>query len=278
MRSIISVIQHLFSSLGRILGTHVVLFILAFILEAPVPLQAACPPLVKPLDMPLAEQVAKHTPTDRPLTDTELLKRFKNGDIKMPALQVVPLSGPLPLTVSVVLSVLSGDGPTQIEIDLDGSGTFKPVDARFNPHSGIQETKLSHTYESEGTFQMTLRIRDSQGGVTTHSKQVVVMSQAAFEASLHELWVHYKASLQRNDITSALECMHSLVRDEYRRILPEVLKSGTPINRILTDIRFQNLSALRAEFEMMRPGPRGDFSYLVVFEIDVDGVWRLRSM
>ena len=279
MRKILSAIQHVVLSLARTRRTHVVAIVLPFILGMPaVLLQAACPPLVRPPETSLIEQLARHTPKHRPLTETELLKLLKNGDIKMPLLQVAPLSGPLPLTINVGLSFLSGDRPAEIEIDLEGNGTFIPVDTRFDPHSGIQERKLSHTYEQEGTFPVTLRVRDNNGAVTTHSKQVVVLSEAAFEAGLQELWVDYKASLRKNDITSALECMHSSVRDEYRRILPEVLKSGTPINHILTDIRFKHLSLLRAEFEMVRPGARGDFSYLVVFELDVDGVWRLRSM
>jgi len=279
MATILSAIHHVVWSLVTPIK-HVVVFILPFIMGVPVLLHAACPPLVKPLEMSLIEQLAKNTPKDRPLTDTELLKLLKSGDITMPPLQVVPLSGPLPLTVNVALSFLSGDGSAEIEIDLDGNGAFKPVDTRFDKHSGIQEGRLKHTYGREGTFQITSRIRGSKGGVSTHSKQVVVMSQAAFETGLQQLWADYKSSLQRNDITSALECMHSLVRDEYRRILPEIIKSGTRINQILTDIRFQHLhlSGPRAEFEMVRPGPSGEFSYLVVFELDVDGVWRLRSM
>lgn len=110
---------------------------------------------------------------------------------------------------------------------------------------------------------MTLRVRDSKGGITNHSKQVVVTSQAAFETSLQQVWADFKISLQNGDITSALECMHSTVRGEYQKLLPAVLKSGTPINEILTDIRFQRLDGLTAEFEMTRMGSRGEFSYLV---------------
>ena len=276
MRNICSVFQHGVWSLAGIAKITLVASVLPLILGVPV-LQAACPPLVKPPEMSLTAQLAMHTPNDRPLTDTELLKLLKNGDIKMPALQVAPLSGPLPLTINVTLSFLSGDSPAEIEIDLEGNGNFMPVAMRFDS-PGIEERTLSHTYDQEGNFQVTLRVHDSDGGVTIHSKQVVVLSEAAFETDLQELWVDYKASLRRNDITSALECMHSSVRDEYRRILPEVLKSGTPINQILTDIRFHRLSGRRAEFEMVRPGTRSDLSYWVVFERDVDGVWRLRSM
>ena len=70
---------------------------------------------------------------------------------------------------------------------------------------------------------MTLRVHDNAGGVTTHAKQVVAMSKAAFETNL-----------ERGDITSALECVHSSVRDAYQKLLPEVLKSDTPINQILS--------------------------------------------
>ena len=169
------------------------------------------------------EQLARHAPKDRPLSDEELVKLLKSKDIKSPPLLVSPPSGPAPLTVTVGWFLLSDDNPAQIEIDLEGNETFKPVGVGFDPQSGIQNGKLRHIYEREGTFQVTLRVHDNAGGVTTHAKQVVAMSKAAFETSL-----------ERSDITSALECVHSSVRDAYQKLLPEVLKSGTPINQILS--------------------------------------------
>jgi hypothetical protein len=241
-------------------------------------LHAACPPFTKPQEMSVMEQLARHAPKDRPLSDEELVKLLKSGDIKSPPLLVSPPSGPAPLTVTVGWFLLSDDSPAQIEIDLEGNETFKPIGVGFDPHSGIQNGKLRHIYEREGTFQVTLRVRDNAGGVTTHAKQVVAMSKAAFETSLQRVWADYKSSLGSGDITSALECMHSSVRDAYQKLLPEVLKSGTPINQILSDIRFERLLGSSAEFEMVIQEPSSEVSYLVTFDLDVDGVWRLRFM
>lgn len=117
---------------------HVAALIFSFILAAPIILQAACPPFTKPQEMLLLEQLAKYKPKDRPLTDTELLKLVKSGDIKLLPLQVLPASGPAPLTINVAWYFLSGDSPFQFEIDLDGNGLFKPVDAGFDRQIGVQ--------------------------------------------------------------------------------------------------------------------------------------------
>ena len=95
---------------------------------------------------------------------------------------------------------------------------------------------------------------------------------------MQEMWADFRSALQKQDVASALECMHTKVRELYQKILPEVLTSGTPISEILPDIRFEHLLGGRANFEMVRTEPEGQISYLVEFELDIDGVWRLRFM
>src|ERR1043166_2301507 len=76
-------------------------FIVMCFALAPVLVCAACPPLSKPQEKSFLEQLAEHAPKDHPLTDADLLKLLRSGDINLPPLTVFPLSGPAPLDVDV---------------------------------------------------------------------------------------------------------------------------------------------------------------------------------
>jgi hypothetical protein len=105
---------------------------------------------------------------------------------------------------------------------------------------------------------------------------VTVKSKAQFEAETKVTWADFKTALGHRDIVAALNCTHASARDKYTKILPEVLKSQTPIDQILTDIRFIKLAAGRAEFEMLIKEGNDLVSYMVIFMLDRDGIWRIQ--
>jgi len=238
---------------------------------------AACPPLIKSRTEPsFLEQLARHTPKDRPFSGQELSDLTRAGNIKLPTLVVFPPNGPVPLTVTVYWSLLTKGSPSIIELDVEGKGSFRSTDSFFDPNSGIQEGKLNYIYERGGTFQPTLRARDEKGNVRTYQRQVVVKSKVQFETDLKTIWADFKTALRQRNIAAALNCTHASAREKYTKILPAVLKSQTPIDTILKDIKFDKLAAGSAEFEMLVKEGNDLVSYMVVFMIDEDGIWRIQ--
>jgi hypothetical protein len=222
------------------------------------------------------EQLAKHSTKGQPLSDQEMLNLMRSGEIKLPTWVVFPPNGPAPLTVEVHWSLLTNGSRYGIETDMEGNGAFVTKDSYFDPSSGIQEGKLKHTYERSGTFQPTLRVREGTGNVRTYLQQIVVKSKAQFETELKTTWADFKTVLSQHNIPAALNCTHASARDKYTKILPEVLKSTTPIDQILTDIQFVNLTPGRAEFRMLGKERNNLVSYMVEFLIDEDGIWRIK--
>ncbi|MGH7827823.1 MAG: hypothetical protein ACREQ7_21940 [Candidatus Binatia bacterium] len=220
------------------------------------------------------EQLAKHTPKDRPLSDKELLSLMRAGKIKFPPFVVYPANGPAPLTVDIQWSLLSNSGPLIVEFDAEGNGSFRSMDGWFDSHSGIHEGKFKNIYDRAAIYQPTLRVRDDKGNVTTHRRQVIVKSRAQFEAELKNTWADFKLALRNRDIAAALDCTHLSARDKYTKILPEILKSPTPTDEILSDIQFVKFAAGRVEFEMV---VKELMAYMALFRLDDDGVWRIHS-
>jgi hypothetical protein len=80
------------------------------------------------------------------------------------------------------------------------------------------------------------------------------------------------------EVGGALECRH---RESRKRYAPSFFKSlfvdrRTPVNA-LASIRLVEMHGTAAIYAMQRTCRRGQLSYQVTFEVDVDGVWRLRS-
>jgi hypothetical protein len=201
---------------------------------------------------------------------------MRAGAIKLPSLIVFPPNGPVPLTATVQWFVPTKGSRSIIEVDVEGKGSFRRTESFFDPSSGIQEGKLNHTYARSGTYQPTVRARDEKGSVSTHQREVIVKTTLQFETELKRIWADFKTALRQRDIAAALNCTHASARDKYTKILPEVLKSQSPIDTILTDIKFEKLAAGRAEFEMLVKKGNDLFSYMVVFRIDEDGIWRIQ--
>lgn len=81
------------------------------LLSLPAHALAICLPVVPTSSF--LESLARHTPSSRPLTDSEILALLEKGAVTLPPLQVAPLRGPAPLTVDVRWAVYPVDSPVR---------------------------------------------------------------------------------------------------------------------------------------------------------------------
>ncbi len=262
-----------------IVGTNrVCLFglLMVLLLSLPTYAMAGCPPLRATESF--FESLARHTPSSRAPTDAEILELLKKGAVTLPPLRVVPARGPVPLTVEVHWVAYPVDTPVQVEFDFDGDGVFELLGPKLDPQGGqLQDGRVTHSYQREGQFQVSMRVRDPQGYKGTHTTQLTVIPFATFDAELQGLWRELKTALRRGDVATALDCIHGSSRSRYQKSLPAMLKTGKPIGEILTDIQFVEFRGRAAEYQMVRMEEGKRLSYRVLFALDADGEWRLRS-
>ena len=190
---------------------------------------------------------------------------MKGGVIPGVPVGVWPPRGPAPLQVGVIW-LLPPEAPQAIEFDADGDGTPEVVDTRIE--------NFGHIYTKPGVYPAILRVRDREGRVTTHASPVTVLSPAAFEAELQGRWATFKAALRRGDLSAALECVHSNLRNGLEPALRDLLR--TDVERTLPPIRFVEVRVIDAGFVSVRvPGESRPAD--VHFVMDHDGVWRVGS-
>jgi hypothetical protein len=239
------------------------------VINSPTRADANCPPYAP--GNSFLEVLSRHASGPGPLTEAQVLELVQKGDL-LPLL-LYPSSGPAPLTVSVRWLVHPFENPVRVEFDADGDGLPEWIQSGYTPESG----ERNHTYQREGQFQFTVRIHGRGGQIQAYTVPVRVFTAATFEAELQGRWTSMKEALRRADIPAALECIHTESRSRYGRIFAALASpSALDVDRTLTTIRFVERRMGAAEYEMLRAEGGVTLSFSVRFQIDADGVWRLR--
>ncbi len=194
---------------------------------------------------------------------------YMPGGTVVSPLAVGPPSGPAPLTVDIKWFTYPVENPIRVEFDANGDGIPEWSQSGFEPGRYI--------YEREGTYQLTVRVYDRSGQMSVYTRSVKVFSLAVLKADLEKLWDSFKTALGRGDVAAALECIHSDSRSRYQQGLQSLSrKSPQELNQILTTIHLIEFGPGGAQYEMLRQRNGQTLSFAVWFQVDEDGVWRLR--
>jgi len=183
------------------------------------------------------------------------------------ALRAFPPGGAAPLQVGFGLSGLAD--VAEVEVDFEGDGT---VDARM---AGLEG--LTFTYPRPGVYVPTVRVTDAAGRVAVAAAVVVAYDLAALDARLRAAWQGFVDALRAGDVARALEGIHHDARDRYATVLTLLGPAGLAgVDRLLTAIQLVAVGYGGAEYEMLRERDGQVVSFAVWFQMDRDGLWRLR--
>ncbi|HSF07242.1 MAG TPA: hypothetical protein VLG10_15775 [Methylomirabilota bacterium] len=182
-------------------------------------------------------------------------------------LQASPAGGVGPLTVGFSVSSLIPAHTTALDFDGDGAVDF----------TGQSLEGQTFTYQQPGIYTATVRITDERGGVHTTATVVPVSDQAALDARLQAIWHGLKDALRAGDLARASTFIHSETRaayaDQLNRFSPTTLAS---IDTHMTTIQLVEVGPGGAQYEMLRDRDGQTLSFAVWFQLDQDGLWRLR--
>ena len=158
---------------------------------------------------------------------------------------------------------------THIALDADGDGTPEFQGARLD--------RFPYTYTRPGVYVPTVQATDNGGATHTAMTVVHVMDQAAMDTRLQAVWTGFRDALRAGDLTGAMRFLHSSTRSQYEaqlaRLSPTALAS---MDQQMTTIQLMELGFGGAEYEMLRTRDGQTRSFAVWFNVDHDGLWRLR--
>jgi hypothetical protein len=182
-------------------------------------------------------------------------------------LRAVPSSGAAPLAVS--FTVTDPSDISAVALDLEGDGALD-----FQGH-GLDGMRF--TYAAPGVYVPTARVTDSAGHQTTSQAIVQVFDAAALDGVLQARWSSLQTALQRDDVDGAVALFAGSSRDAVRDQLSAVSEAGAlpQVAAELATIRLSRFRESTAEYDLKAVRDGTQYSFLVVFVIDEDGVWRL---
>jgi len=178
-----------------------------------------------------------------------------------------PPGGVAPLTVGFALSSIVG--VSQIALDADGDGV---VDFQ-----GATLDGQTFTYARPGIYAPTVRATDRQGQVRTASTLVQVFDPTALDIHLQAVWNGFKDAVRAGNLSGAARFLHTDTRDAYQAQLAQLsLSTLANVDQFMTTISLVGVGFGGAQYEMLRDRDGQTYSFAVWFQIDQDGLWRLR--
>ncbi len=168
----------------------------------------------------------------------------------------------------VRFSVTSLNDSSQIELDGNGDGIFDFV--------GTTLEGVSVTFADPGLYLPAVKVTDSSGSVFMDTAVVHVLDIVQMDTRLKAKWGEMKDALKEGNTASAARYVVSTKRADYENVFNNLTIPFVSIDQMLGSITYQGVKGLDIEYEMlMNDGPDGDVSYMVLFSLDVDGVWRI---
>jgi hypothetical protein len=182
-------------------------------------------------------------------------------------LSAVPLAGLAPFLVRFSLSTPTS--ATEVSLDLEGDGL---VD--FQGQSLATQT---FAYGAPGVYTPTVTVADASGTTFTATTLVHVYDGAVLDAQLQTIWRGLKDALRAGDVGQAVTFLHSGTRRAYEAQLTQFSASTLAnIDRYMTSIQLVEAGFGGAQYEMLRERDGQMLSFAVWFQLDRDGLWRLR--
>ena len=176
-----------------------------------------------------------------------------------------PSRGVSPLNVKLQALNLVGRRLVRFELDFEGDGV---VDLDSDTFDDIR-----HTYTQEQMLLPTLTVTDDSGNqsIATTSINVFVLPDLVAK------WNAMKDALRIGNIDTALGFIAIESRERYREIFNISVPAPATVDSTLTEIRLLGVRGDQAEFEMLRTEDGMELSFYVLFVLDHDGIWRLRT-
>ncbi len=219
-----------------------------------------------PVDPEVSELVAVATTPDgataearQPLTVTPAPE---------PALlRATPAGGGAPLPVTFTLS---SPGPmTEVALDLEGDGAID--------FQGPSLDGQAFTYAQPGLYVPTLTGTDATGATHGAMTLVHVYDVTVLDQRLQAVWRGFKEAVRAGDLARAGSFLHSTARARYQAQLSRLgAATLAAIDSSLTTIQLVEVGVGGAQYEMLRARDGQTLSFAVWFQLDADGLWRLR--
>jgi hypothetical protein len=168
----------------------------------------------------------------------------------------------------VTFTLTSLNPVTQIELDGNGDGT---IDVTGSTLEGQVVT-----FAASGLYFPTVRVTEQGGTIRNAATVVQVLDGDQLDILLKSKWDAMKNALRQGNVTLAVTHIVARRRATYQAMFSALTVPLANIDQVLTNIAPLELRGIEAEYEMTVSDGGSQYSFLVLFAIDEDGVWRIK--
>jgi len=223
---------------------------------------------VVPVDSQTTSLIATVTNT----TGTALASHTISVTVQPPASQPISAFRPTPpiaLVSQPVSFILDSLNPvSQVQLDANGDGTID--------FTGSTLAGQPFTFSAPGLYFPEVTVTEMGGAVRTATTVLQVLDDNDMDAFLQSKWQAMKDALRQGNITLALTHIVARRRSIYQGMFNASTVPLSNIDQVLTNITLVQLRGIEAEYTMTAIDGGFQYSYLVLFALDEDGIWRIK--
>jgi hypothetical protein len=169
---------------------------------------------------------------------------------------------------SVGFSLVSLNEISQIQLDGNGDGT---IDSTGTTLEGV-----TVTFAEPGLYYPSIRVTDTNGALYEARGMVQILDFSQLDLLLQSKWNAMKNALRAGDTASAASYIVRTKQAFYQNIFNNFTISFSAIDQYLPDLTFVEQWHNTVEYEITRTEGPDQVTYMVLFTIDDDGVWRIK--
>jgi hypothetical protein len=182
---------------------------------------------------------------------------------------VTPRSEIAPLSTTFSIDTNISGTITTYKIDFDGDGTTDLEQAT--------DEDITHVYNTQGMYYPMVTIEDISGGTYTETTLINVLFKDEMDTLLKDKWMGMKEGLQSGDITTTLKYFAEGSQERYQGIFTALQDNLAEIAANMQEIGLIYVKDGIAKYRIRRQEEAGEITYYIYFQLDKDGLWKIRQ-
>jgi hypothetical protein len=222
--------------------------------------------------VPIDAQTTSLTATVKSSSGTTLASHNIAVTVQPPTTEQILFFRPSPaialVSQQVSFTLTSLNPFIQLELDGNGDGTID--------FTGTTLQGQVVTFAEPGLYYPSVKVTETGGTVRTETTIVQVLDEIQLDAMLQSKWTSMKDALRSGDINLASRHIVLRRRANYQGMFNALTVPLADIDQVLRNITPVEQRGIEVEYEMLVTEGGFQYSYMVLFALDEDGVWRIK--
>lgn len=184
-------------------------------------------------------------------------------------LTAIPSSGIPTLTVTLEAEANISNSISNYQWDLNGDGIID--------QQGGGLSKITASYQYSGLYFPKVTVTDTQGNTYTETAIVNVLSKEEMDALLKGKWEGMRGKLATGDVEGAVGYFADGSKERYQGIFTALKDKISNIAGEMREIQLIYLKNNIAKYRIRRLENAGEITYYIYFELDKNGLWKIKE-